>query len=370
MKFIISSLIVFCVCVTLFAFDDGSIKLIKFKDGIHHWNLKNPDRNYDRYDRTEFEAIAQNFVEWQNYDGGWPKNIDWLAKIDKDSVRRIMQKRYRSSTLDNRNIFPQIEYLSEAYTRTKNETFKNSAEKGLQYILAIQNSLSGGWRGWDIDAITYNDEIMTGVMNLMLDIKLKHENYTWVSEELYDKIVKSLDKAIKVTLKCQIEVDGVKTAWGQQHSHKTLRPMEARSFELPSITANESCDVLLFLMRIENPDQDVIDAVHAGVKWLEKAKLNGFKIERVPLPRNQYINKEYPYDLQVIEDLQAKPIWARFYDIETNQPFLCNRDGIKVYNLNEVSPESRTGYAWYGYWPEPVFKAYADWKGRKDVFRH
>lgn len=361
------SCIIISVCHLLIAQKDDDIKLIKFKDGIHHWNLEHPNRNYLRFDRTETEAIADNFIAWQNYDGGWPKNIDWLAKLNIDSVKRVMNKKYRLSTLDNRNTFPQIEYLCEIYTRTNNPKYKESAEKGIRYILSIQHILSGGWRGWDVDAITFNDEIMTGVLSLFLDIKEKEKNYQWLDEKLYKAVCKSYDKALDVTLRCQIEVNGEKTAWCQQHSHKTLLPIEARTFELPSITANESCDVLLFLMRIKNPSKDIINAVHAGVKWLEKSKLSGIKLERVPLPKNKFINQEYPYDLKVVEDSEAKPIWARFYEIETNKPFLCNRGGEKVYTLEEVDPERRTGYQWYGYWPEKVFKEYGEWKVRKDV---
>jgi PelA/Pel-15E family pectate lyase len=366
MKRLFITYIVFYFCAALSAQADGSIKLIKFKDGIHHWNLEHPKRNYDRYDRTEIKAIADNFVNWQNYDGGWPKNIDWLAKLKKDSIRRKMQKIARRSTLDNRNTYPQIEYLSNAYIRTNNETYRASAEKGLNYILEIQNP-SGGWKGWDIDAITYNDEIMTGVMNLFLDITEKNEKYNWISAELYKKICHSLDRAIEVTLKCQIIQNGEKTAWCQQHSHKTLRPMQARTFELRSITANESSDILIFLMRIKNPSKDVKEAIHAGLKWMKKSRIEGLKIEREPLPKGQYINNEYPYDLKEVKDPKAKPIWARFYDLDSNEPFLCNRDGKRVNHLKDVLPERRTGYEWYGYWPEIVFKQYAIWKKRKDV---
>ncbi|MBN2787601.1 MAG: pectate lyase [Paludibacteraceae bacterium] len=367
MKRFFLSYLIFYISSLLFAQSDGSIKLIKFKDGIHHWNLEHPNRNYHRFDRTEITAIADNFVAWQNYDGGWPKNIDWLAKIDIDSVKRVMNKKHRISTLDNRNTFPQIEYLSEAYFITKNETYRESAEKGIRYILSTQNPISGGWKGWDVNAITFNDEIMTGVMTLFLDIKEKEKIYTWINADLYKEICESLHKAIDVTLRCQIVQNGEKTAWCQQHSHKALYPINGRTFELASITANESSDVLLFLMRIKNPSKDIIAAVHAGVKWLEKSKLTGFKVERKPLPKNKYINNEYPFDLVVVEDATAKPIWARFYDLESNEPFLCNRNGERVYKLEDVSPERRTGYAWYGYWPEKVFKVYAEWKLRKDV---
>ena len=34
-------------------------------------------------------------------------------------------------------------------------------------------------------------------------------------------------------------------------------------------------------MSIENPSQEIIDAVEAAVRWFEKTKINGIKIESV-----------------------------------------------------------------------------------------
>ena len=44
-------------------------------------------------------------------------------------------------------------------------------------------------------------------------------------------------------------------------------------------------------------------------------------------------------------------VWARFYDVETNEPFFAGRDGQKKKTIDEVENERRIGYAWYGTWP-------------------
>lgn len=50
-----------------------------FRDGIHHWNLEHKDRNYKRLLPEQYVAIADNFLAYQNEDGGWPKMlIGWL----------------------------------------------------------------------------------------------------------------------------------------------------------------------------------------------------------------------------------------------------------------------------------------------------
>lgn len=337
------------------------ISLKDFHDGIHHWNLVNPERNYERFQEKEVLSIADNFIAWQNPDGGWPKNIDWLAKLDVDSVRVALKPKNRLSTLDNRNTFPQIAYLSEVYMQSKQEKYKNAALNGILYILAMQNA-SGGWRGWDVDAITFNDEITTGAMELFLDIKEKKPQYLWIDEQLYNQIVQSFDKALDVTLRCQIVVNGKKTAWCQQHDHITLAPIQARSFELPALTAGESCDILLLLMKIKNPSPEIVDAINCGMQWLESAKIEGIRVEKQSIPADKIINKEYPYDNVVVNDSTAPTIWARYYEIDTNRPFMCTRQGVKVYSLAEVDPERRTGYAWYGYWPAKAFKVYEKWK--------
>ncbi len=341
-----------------------SLPLDDFQDGIHHWNLLHAERNYPRLRPDQVTEIADNFLAYQNEDGGWPKNLDWLGVLDADSVKRTLTPRYRESTVDNRNTYPQIEYLAQVYTLTGIDKYRQGAEKGIGYILNTQNA-SGGWRGWDVDAITFNDDVTTGAMDLMLRVKEGREPFAWADAAVREKAARSFERALDVTLRCQIVVDGVKTAWCQQHDHRTLAPVKARTYELPCITPFESSDVVLFLMSLENPDRRVIEAVKSAVAWLRKAALEGFRIERVPVAESEITNHEYPYNLVVAEDPSAKPIWARFYEVDSRViPFLCNRDGIKVYKLSDVLPERRMGYSWYGYWPEKVFAAYPAWLAR------
>jgi len=339
-----------------------------FSDGIHHWNLIHPERNYTRFKTNQYEQIAYNLLAYQNADGGWPKNIDWLAIVDADSVKNSMKERDISSTLDNNNTFSQIEYLARVYMLSPKKRFKTGIESGLHYLLKAQNP-SGGWRGWDVDAITFNDQVMTGVMGLFLDITENKEQYKWIPKGLVDSINISLQKAIKVTLKCQIIVNGIKTGWCQQHDHKILKPVKARSFELPSITARESVDIVAFLMKIPNPSPEIIESIKAAVKWLELVKIYGIRLDRIPLEEDKIINKEYPYDLVVVDDNKSNPIWARFYDLDSIKPFMCRRDGRVVYKLSEVDPERRTGYAWYGYWPLQLISVeYPEWLKKNGLY--
>jgi PelA/Pel-15E family pectate lyase len=68
------------------------------------------------------------------------------------------------------------------------------------------------------------------------------------------------------------------------------------------------------------------------------------------------------FDRVVVEDPKAPPIWARFYELGTNRPFFCNRDGKPVHSLAEVERERRTGYGWYTYEPAKVLQRYPLWQ--------
>ena len=182
----------------------------KLSDGIHHWNLGHPERTYARYTPEQYKEIADNFIAYQNKDGGWPKNIDWLAILPTDSVRNTLKVRERQSTLDNRNTYSQIDYLAQVYTLTKQSKYKNAVVKGLNYLLKTQKK-NGGWRGWDVDAITYNDEVTTGVLALFLRINEGDINYTWLDDSMKKKIHQSLQKGIGVILRTQYVQNGVKT---------------------------------------------------------------------------------------------------------------------------------------------------------------
>lgn len=337
-----------------------------FSDGIHHWNLDHSERNYKRYPAEQYVKIADNLVAYQNEDGGCPKNIDWMAELPADSVVNSLSECYRQSTLDNRNTYSQIEYLAEVYTLTKKPVYKKAVLDGLGYLLKTQKK-NGGWRGWDVDAITFNDGVTTGVLRLFLHINEGDLNFTWLDDTMCKRIYQAFNRGIDMILRTQYVQNGVKTVWGQQHDNQTLLPTGARTFELASLTAGESCDVVQLLMEIPHPSDEVIEAVKSAMAWFDKVAITGIRVEKVSIPADQIVNHEYPYDRVVVKDKKAPRIWARFYEMADNTPFMCNRDGIKVYKLSDVKLERRVGYAWYTYAPEELFKAYDIWSKKVEA---
>lgn len=337
-----------------------------FSDGIHHWNLEHSERNYKRYPAEQYEKIADNLVAYQNEDGGWSKNIDWMAELPADSVVNSLSEHYRQSTLDNRNTYSQIEYLAQVYTLTQKPVYRKAVLDGLEYLLKTQKK-NGGWRGWDVDAITFNDEVTTGVLRLFLHINEGDLNFTWLDDTMCKRIYQAFNRGIDMILRTQYFQNGVKTVWGQQHDNQTLLPTGARTFELASLTAGESCDVVRLLMEIPHLSDEVIEAVKSAMAWFDKVAITGIRVEKVSIPADQIVNHEYPYDRVVVKDKKAPRIWSRFYEMADNTPFMCNRDGIKVYKLSDVKLERRVGYAWYTYAPEELFEAYDIWSKKVEA---
>lgn len=334
-----------------------------FYDCIHHWYLFHEEGSIERYAEDDYLSIAANVLAFQNEDGGWPKNIDWLGVLDADSVKKANTPREMRSTFDNRNIYPQIAYLAEVYTLTGDERYREAAQRGIDYTLDVQYP-NGSWIGWEDEAIAFNDGIIDGILSTWQDVLHEKACYAWIDKKTRERIAASWDKGLRILLDAQYVQNGVKTVWPQQCDQQTLTPVKARTYELPALTSNESADIVLFLMSIPNPSDEVKEAVKAAVAWFEKTKILGKKIVTIPMPEGNPEDPAIKADRVLVDDPTAEPIWARFHELKDNSPFLCNRDGIKVYSLDKVWPERRLGYSWYGTWGNAVLEAYPAWLER------
>lgn len=332
----------------------------RFADAVNHWKKAHGSQTSARYDPAQYREIADNIVAYQNEDGGWPKNLDMMARLDPDSVKRSLKPRHRLSTLDNANVYTQVEYLSNVYLLTEDSTYRHAARRGMEYMLDTQYS-NGGWRGWDADAVTFNDGIMYGVLSTWLEVLYGKSPYGWVDDDLKARIGRSWNRGLELVLKTQYVQRGIPTVWAQQYDHETLQPVKARAYELPALSASESADIVMLLMRIRKPSPEVVEAVKAAVAWFESTKITGKKVVTVSVPEGLMEDPTIRKDRILTDDPDAKPLWARYYELEDNRPFFCTREGVKVYRLCEVPAERRVGYAWYGTWGGKVLKKYPQW---------
>jgi PelA/Pel-15E family pectate lyase len=341
------------------------IDLGGFYDIIRHARYENPVENDSVYKPEQVLEIAENILLYQNQDGGWAKNVDLLRVLSDEEKKTLHENLGKNgrSTLDNRNIYPQITYLSHLYVLTEKKIYRDAVLRGIEYILQEQRP-SGGWRGWDVDAVTFNDDVMAGTLTLLKAITEHRKPYYWIPESVRKRAESAVARGVECILKCQIKREGQLTAWGQQHDHETFESVGARKYEFPCITAEESVGVVEFLMSIENPSDRIIEAIESAVRWLDHVRIEGIRIDTVPLNEPvRYQSHQITETKVVINDPQAPSIWARFYDIQTDEPFFARREGKRVHSLAEVDPERRVGYAWYGPWARHLIEhSYPAWK--------
>lgn len=309
--------------------------------------------------------IADNVLLYQRNDGGWHKNIDMAKTLSTEEARVTSDKRLDDSTIDNGATTRQMRYLARVYKAVRADRFKVSFMKGLDYLLRAQYP-NGGWpqyypktKGY-YRYITFNDGAMVNVMNLLRDVSQGKEPFDFVDQSRRSLCSRAVVKGIECILKCQIAIDGDKLVWCAQHDEKNFAPANARTYEKASLSGSESVGIVVFLMQIENPSPEIIDSIRSAVKWFDQVKLDGIHQARKPV-------KDSPkgYDKIVVKDRNAPPLWARFYEIGTNRPIFCSRDGIIRYRLSEISYERRNGYSWYVDSPAKLLNTlYPAWRKR------
>ena len=210
--------------------------------------------------------------------------------------------------------------------------------------------------------ITFNDKLMSSVMALLDDVAAAKNEFAFVDDATRKRARDAFGRGVDCIVKMQIrDPAGELTGWCQQHDAKTLAPTAARAYELPSIASFETADIVLLLMRIEKPDERVKQAIISAVKWFEQSQVRGKKYELI---RDKSL--KYGVDRRLSDDPSAGPLWARFYEIQTNKPIFADRDGVKRYDLGEVGEERRARYAWFGNWGEKVLSEFPKWQKRVD----
>jgi PelA/Pel-15E family pectate lyase len=327
----------------------------------------------DWYAGAEAARVADNLLVYQREVGGWPKNIDMAAPLDEKRRAELLKQKGEvgketSATIDNGATYTQLEYLARVYTAQKHERHRESFLKGLDYLLAAQYE-NGGWpqyfplRKGYYSLITYNDNAMASVLELLRDVARKEPAYAFVDEARRARSEKAVERGIECVLKTQVKVDGKLTAWGAQHDVTTLAPAPARKFEPVSLASRESVGVTRFLMGVERPDARVVAAVEAAVAWFRATQVSGLR----------WVERRDPaqpggFERTAVADKEAPPIWARFYEIGTNRPVFEGRDGVVRYNVNEIEAERRNGYGWYTEEPlKLIRREYPAWQKRNNI---
>jgi len=319
------------------------------------------------YASDDAQRIAQAVISFQTPSGGWSKAI----AFDKGPRRPGMhwttrgEGWYYVGTFDNRATTEQLRLLSRVHQATGDQKYAAALLKGLDYIFDAQFP-NGGWpqsyplAGDYHDNVTFNDDVMVHILELLRDVAGGGPEFAFVDATRREKARAAVAAGVRFIVQSQVVQNGRRTVWGAQHDPLTLAPAPARRFEPASLSGGESLGIVRFLMGIERPDPEVIAAIQGAVAWFEAARITGIEVARKPDP-----GAPRGFDMVVVANPAAPPVWARFYEPGTNRPIFVGRDAVIRYNLADITPAERTGYDWYVTKPKDLLeKEYPAWQAK------
>jgi len=328
------------------------------------------------YAGPEAAHIGDVVLSFQTPEGGWSKNVDmskdprqpgepyysWadrtarmvipgdFALVDDVSWKFV-------STIDNDATTTQLHFLAKVGLAAGQEAgakYRTGLLHGIDYLLGMQYP-NGGWpQVWPLaggyhDGVTYNDDAMIQVVELLDDVAHGQAEFAFVPAPTRERARASVARGVRCILATQIVVDGKPTVWAQQYDPLTLKPASARDYEMPALSSAESANILLYLMSIPEPTAQEVRAIRGAAERLKKTAIYG-----QTFPRN-------PQGRALVPTPGAGPIWARYYKIGTDMPLFGDRDQTIHDKLSEISIERRNGYDWYRPNPEKAVARYAEW---------
>lgn len=312
------------------------------------------------YASDEAINLANCVVQYQSKYGGWPKSTD-LARPPLTPGDIPDNGGGRANSLDNDATTLPMEFLARVTHASGSDDYMDEFNLGLDYLFKAQYP-TGGWpQFWPLrgdkyySRITYNDGAMIRVMTLLQDVASGQAPYDFVDAERRAKAESAVQLGIECILKSQIRQEGKLTAWCAQHDEHTLEPAWARAYEPPSLSGSESVGIVRFLMSLEDPSPEIIEAIQGAVIWFGEVAIEGVRLDSRRNPDGRT-------DRLLIDDPDANPLWARFYELGSNRPLYLDRDSEFRYDFSEISYERRSGYGYHGYWPAPLLDvAYQQW---------
>jgi PelA/Pel-15E family pectate lyase len=319
------------------------------------------DREAAWYASAEARHIADVIVSFQTPAGGWGKNMDMSKEprrpgeaFSPNNLSKFLSPGDFDAplepdwnyvgTIDNDATTTQMNFLAKAIAAvgaTDGAAYRAAFLRGMDYLFAAQYP-NGGWpQVWPLeggyhDAITYNDDAMTQVVELMRQAADGREEFSFVPKDVRVRAAASFARGIQCILATQIVANGTLTVWPQQDDALTLKPVSGRNYEPPAQCACESATLLLLLMNdLPHPTPAEQRSIRAAAAWFKKTAIHGQSWERAAEGR------------QLVPSPGAGPIWARYYQIGTDIPVFADRDKSIHDNVSELSRERRNGYSWY-----------------------
>jgi PelA/Pel-15E family pectate lyase len=337
------------------------------------------DRDAAWYASAEARHIADVIVSFQTPAGGWGKNLDMSKEARRPGEAFTPDNLNKFSTpgdfdapqepdwnyvgtIDNDATTTQMNFLAKVIAGADAKdgaTYRAAFLRGMDYLFAAQFP-NGGWpQVWPLeggyhDAITYNDDAMTQVVELMGHASDGSDEFAFVPKDVRDRAAHSFARGIECILVSQIVVNGTPTVWPQQDDALTLKPVSGRNYEMPAECAGESASLMLLLMdELPHPTAAEQRAIRSAAAWFKKTAIYN--------QRWNHSRDRSGDGSQLIPTPGAGPIWARYYQIGTDMPIFGDRDKSIHDNVSEISRERRNGYSWYSAESQRALDRFEKW---------
>lgn len=304
---------------------------------------------------AEAQQLADAVLSYQTPSGGWSKHLGFSHGPRQPGMQWTSQNEpgqpaHYVATFDNGSTTTEMRFLAGVWQATKRADCRTGFVQGLNYILAAQYP-NGGWpqvyplEGGYHDDITFNDDAMTHILELLQEITLNEPAFAFLDESQRQQAATALAAGIRCVLQTQVMQDGKRTVWCAQNDALTLQPASARKMEPATLSGLESAHILKFLMTITNPTPEIVTGIEDGLKWFEAAKITGLTKSKV--------NGKTGYE----PDAASTEIyWARFYNLTNSQPVFPGRDGIVYDTFAAMAAQNHVGYDYYTTQPGSIVK--------------
>jgi PelA/Pel-15E family pectate lyase len=321
---------------------------------------RNPTAEW--YRSPAAHTLADHILTWQTPVGAWTKGgnytRDHLPTDDENDE-------FSAGTYDNDSTLDELRAIARTAHGLERPgpvdprvaVWRAAFLRGLAYILDSQYPnggfpqvypLVGGYH----DAITFNDDAMLHVLQLLRDVGARQAEFAFVPAADAAKAKAAFAAGIRCILACQLRAPGgSRTIWGQQHDALTLQPCAARNFEPAAECSRESAGLVGLLMQLPAPDADTVAAVDGAMAWFTLRALHDVAW-----------NYRAPAGTGVTSKPGAPALWARFYEFGTGRPIFGERDRMIHYDPAGLSLERRNGYGWFNSLPAELFPLHARWK--------
>ncbi len=309
-------------------------------------------RRADSWYRTpEGLNMAENILSWQSSNGGWPSLDTTREPFDGGSEQAgpwATQGALGNATVN------EMRFLARGFRATGDGRYKTAVLRALRFLLDAQQN-TGGWPFAYPDAAaeydhyaTFRGGLIPDVMRLLRDVASSMD-FDFLGDRSRQRAANAFDRGVRFILRTQVLVNGTPTAWAGQYDPLTLEPRPARPFEPIAVSSAASAGVVELLTSISEPDARVERAIRYAVEWFRAVGIEGFAVRRSA------------DDQRLVKDADAPLLWARFYEIGSNEPVFAGGDGVVRYRLADIEPERRAGYAWYNRRGAEVLAGYERW---------